>query len=150
MLKVKVVNKSNNMLPEYATIGSAGLDLRAYIEDGVDIVLKPFERKLIHTGLYVELPVGYELRVQPRSGLALKNGISVLNSPGCVDSDYRGEIGVILINLSKDDFVIHNGDRIAQAIVSSYEQVEFVSVERVEELSKTERGDGGFSHTGVK
>lgn len=149
MLRVKVVNKSNNALPEYATPGSAGLDLRAYIEDGVDIVLKPFERKLIHTGLYIELPMGYELRVQPRSGLALKHGIAVLNSPGCVDNDYRGEIGVILINLSQEDYVIHNGDRIAQAIVSSYEQVEFEPVESVDELSKTERADGGFSHTGV-
>ena len=145
MLELKVVNKSNNALPEYATIGSAGLDLRAYIEDEVDIVLKPFERKLIHTGLYVELPVGYELRVQPRSGLALKNGISVLNSPGCVDSDYRGEIGVILINLSKDDFVIHNGDRIAQLVIQKVEPTVF---EEVSELDETSRGESGFGGSG--
>ena len=145
-MKVNIINRSGNALPEYKTAGSAGVDLCAWLKDG-EVTLKPLERKLIPTGLFLELPQGYEAQVRPRSGLALKSGISVLNSPGTIDSDYRGEIGVILINLSNEDFKINNGDRIAQMIISKYEQVNFVETEVLEE---TARGAGGFGHTGVK
>ena len=144
-MKVKIINKSNNPLPEYSTIMSAGMDLRAFIEH--PIVLRSFNRVLIPTGLYIEIPEGYEAQVRPRSGLAIKNGITVLNSPGTLDADYRGEIGVILINLSNEPFFINSGDRIAQLVFHKYEKAEFVEVER---LSKTERGEGGFGHSGNK
>ncbi len=145
MIKVKIVNKSGNPLPSYATDLSAGVDLRAFLEEPV--ILKPFERRLIPTGLYIELPEGYEAQIRPRSGLAIKHGITVLNSPGTIDADYRGEIKVILINLSDEDFEIKNGDRICQMIVSRHERVEW---ELTEELSATLRGSGGFGHTGKK
>lgn|SRR5574344_1870670 len=145
MIQVKVVNKSDNQLPAYATEQSAGLDLRAKLQE--PIVLKPLERKLIPTGLFISLPAGYEAQVRPRSGLALKKGITVLNTPGTIDADYRGEICVILINLSNEDFVIENGERIAQMVISSCEQAELICVE---ELDETERGEGGFGHTGRK
>lgn len=144
-MKVKIVNKSNNELPNYATLHAAGMDLRAFITD--DIKINSLERKMIPTGIYVEIPVGYEAQVRPRSGLAIKNGIMVINTPGTVDADYRGEICLLLINLSNETFIIHNGDRLAQMIVSKHETVEW---ELVEELSETERGDGGFGHTGHK
>lgn len=143
-MKVKVINKSNFPLPEYKTKGAAGVDLKANIEE--EIVLKPFERKLIPTGLYVEIPEGYEGQVRPRSGLAIKHGVTVLNAPGTIDSDYRGEICVILINLGNEDFVINPGDRIAQFILNKYECIDF---ELIDKLSDTERGEGGFGHTGV-
>ncbi|MDX9883363.1 MAG: dUTP diphosphatase [Prolixibacteraceae bacterium] len=142
-MKVKIVNKSANDLPSYSTVHSAGMDLRANLEK--EIVLKPLERILVPTGLFVELPVGYEAQIRPRSGLALKKGITVLNSPGTIDADYRGEIGVILINLSDEDFVIQHGERICQMVVASHETVEW---ELSEELKETERGAGGFGHTG--
>ena len=142
---VQIINKSNNKLPEYATSQSAGMDLRANIEES--IILAPLERKLIHTGLHIALPVGYEAQVRPRSGLALKKGITVLNAPGTIDADYRGEIGVILYNTSTEDFVIEPGERIAQMVIAKYEQI---SWEQVEVLDETERGDGGYGHTGVK
>ena len=142
---VKVINKSNNKLPEYATSMSAGFDLRANLEESV--TLKAGDRMLIGTGLFIALEPGYEAQVRPRSGLALKKGITVLNAPGTVDADYRGEIGVILYNASKEDFVIEPGERIAQMIIAKYEQI---SWEQVEVLDKTERGDGGYGHTGVK
>ena len=145
MLKVKVVNKSKHPLPQYATEGAAGMDLRANIDD--PIVLKPLERKLIPTGLYISLPIGYEAQVRPRSGLALKHGISVCNTPGTVDADYRGQVGVILINLSNEDFVVKNGERIAQMVISKHERAEWLPVE---ELDETERGAGGYGHTGTK
>lgn len=144
-MKVNIINKSNNALPAYETIASAGLDLRAFISE--TITLKPMERRLIPTGLFIEIPVGYEAQVRPRSGLALKNGITVLNSPGTIDADYRGEIGVILINLSNDSFTIESGDRIAQLIFASVEQAEWISTET---LSETHRGEGGFGSTGEK
>lgn len=144
-MKVKVVNISDHSLPEYSTEHSAGMDLRANIKE--EIVLKSFQRVLVPTGLFIELPVGYEAQVRPRSGLALKKGITVLNTPGTIDADYRGEIGVILINLSQDDFVIHNGERIAQMIVASHEKVEW---KITEDLIETGRGSGGFGHTGKK
>lgn len=144
-MKVQVINKSNNKLPEYATSGSAGLDLRAFLEAPIHIY--PGDIKLIHTGIHMQLPLGYEARIQPRSGLALKHGITVLNAPGCIDCDYTGEVGVILINHSQKTFTIEPGDRIAQMIVSKYEQVEW---DETDALNKTERGEGGFSHTGVK
>jgi dUTP pyrophosphatase len=143
MIKIRIVNKSNNELPSYATAGSAGLDLRANLEQ--TIVLKTGERVLVPTGLFIEIPIGYEGQVRPRSGFALKSGVTVLNSPGTVDSDYRGEIGVILINLSQKDVEIANGDRIAQFIISKYEKVE---LEQIDILKETERGSGGFGHTG--
>ncbi len=143
MVKVKIVNKSKHPLPGYSTIFSAGMDLRANLENVVS--LKPFERKLITTGLFIELPDGYEAQVRPRSGLALKSGISVLNSPGTIDADYRGEIGVILINLSGEIFNINDGDRIAQMIVNRFEKAEWVEVEV---LNSSGRGEGGFGHTG--
>ena len=145
MLKVKIINKSKHALPEYATAQSAGVDLRANIDE--PIVLKPLERRLIPTGIYIGLPVGYEAQVRPRSGLALKHGISVCNTPGTVDSDYTGEIGVILINLSNEDFVVNDGERIAQMIIAKHEHTEW---DVVDVLDKTERGDGGYGHTGVK
>ncbi len=144
-MEVKIVNKSQNELPAYSTVHSAGMDLRANLTEPV--VLKPLERKLIPTGLFIELPVGYEAQIRPRSGLALKKGITVLNSPGTIDADYRGEICVILINLSGEDFVIENGERICQMVVASHETVEWQLVEKLEE---TKRGEGGFGHTGKK
>jgi dUTP pyrophosphatase len=144
-MKVLVINKSNNELPAYETIGSAGLDIRAFIEES--IILKPLERKLIKTGLFLEIPVGYEAQVRPRSGFALKNGVTVLNSPGTIDADYRGEVGVILINLSQENVEIHTGDRIAQLVFAKVEQAEW---NEVETLSETERGAGGFGSTGKK
>ncbi len=143
-MKVKVVNKSNNALPAYETKNSAGMDLRAYLPDG-PVTLQPMQRALIPTGLYIEIPEGYEGQVRPRSGLAFKHGITVLNTPGTIDADYRGELKQILINLSNEPFVITNGDRIAQIVFARCEQAEMVEVE---ELSETERGAGGFGHTG--
>lgn len=145
MIKVQVINKGHQQLPAYATLQSAGMDLRANLEDSV--VLHPMERKLIKTGLFIALPEGFEAQVRPRSGLALKHGITVLNTPGTIDADYRGEIGVVLINLSQEDFVIEDGERIAQMVIARHEQAELVVVE---ELDETERGAGGYGHTGVK
>jgi dUTP pyrophosphatase len=142
-MQVKIINKSNNPLPSYETIHSAGMDLRAFIEKG--IVLMPLERKLIPTGLFIELPVGLEAQIRPRSGLAFKNGISVLNSPGTIDADYRGEIKVILINLSNEQFTINSGDRICQLVIAKHEKVELLDVDVI---SETDRGSGGFGHTG--
>lgn len=147
MAIIKIYNKSNNPYPTYATVNSAGFDLCAYVDEPV--VLNPMERKLIPTGLYMELEHGYEAQVRPRSGLALKNGITVLNSPGTVDSDYRGEVGVILINLSNEPFTIQNRDRIAQMVIAKYEYAGFVYAQNLNELSETKRGNGGFGHTGV-
>ena len=141
---LKIVNKSNNALPAYETINSAGMDLRAYLPDG-QVVIKSMQRALVPTGLFMEIPVGYEGQVRPRSGLAIKSGITVLNSPGTIDADYRGEVKVILINLSENDFVINSGDRIAQLVIAKCEQTEVVEVEI---LTETERGAGGFGHTG--
>lgn len=143
-MKINIINKSSHPLPKYETTASAGMDLRANLTES--IVLKPFERILVKTGLFIELPVGYEAQVRPRSGLALKKGITVLNTPGTIDADYRGEIGVILINLSNEDFVIENGERIAQLVIAKYEQAELIEVN---ELSETQRGAGGFGSTGV-
>ena len=143
-MKLNIVNKSNNAMPAYETVNSAGMDLRAYLPDG-ELVIKPMQRALVPTGLFMEIPVGYEGQVRPRSGLAIKSGITVLNSPGTIDADYRGEVKVILINLSENDFVIKSGDRIAQLIIAKCEQMEVVEVET---LSDTERGAGGFGHTG--
>ncbi|MDU1904400.1 MAG: dUTP diphosphatase [Dysgonomonas sp.] len=142
-MKVKIINKSSHPLPEYATEYSAGLDLRANID--ADVTVLPLERVLIPTGLYIELPKGYEAQIRPRSGLALKHGISVLNSPGTIDADYRGEIRVILVNLSKEAFVIKNGERICQMVIAQHAQVEWDEVDFIDE---TERGAGGFGHTG--
>lgn len=142
---LKIVNKSNNELPSYATKHAAGMDLRAFVE-GEPLVLNPLQRILVHTGLYIELPVGYEAQVRPRSGLALKKGIGVLNSPGTIDADYRGEVGVILINLSQEPFIITNGERVAQMIIAKHETIDEMII--VEELNETERGEGGFGHTG--
>jgi len=141
---LKLVNKSNNDLPRYETELSAGMDVRSFIES--PIILKPFERKLVNTGLYAQLEKGYEIQVRPRSGLALKKGITVLNSPGTIDADYRGEIGVVLINLSNDDFIINSGDRIAQLVVSKHEQP---NLEQTDSLDSTLRGEKGFGSTGV-
>ncbi len=143
-MKLNIVNKSNNAMPAYETVNSAGMDLRAYLPDG-ELVIKPMQRTLVPTGLFMEIPVGYEGQVRPRSGLAIKSGITVLNSPGTIDADYRGEVKVILINLSDVDFVIKSGDRIAQLVIAKCEQMEVVEVET---LSETERGAGGFGHTG--
>jgi dUTP pyrophosphatase len=145
MLRIKVVNKGHQPLPQYATTQSAGMDLRANLE--MPVVLKPMERKLIPTGLHIALPEGYEAQVRPRSGLALKKGITVLNSPGTIDADYRGEVGVLLINLSMEDFTVNDGERIAQMVIARHEQGMF---EDVEVLDETERGEGGYGHTGVK
>jgi dUTP pyrophosphatase len=144
-MEIKIVNKSNHPLPHYGTEASAGVDLRANIE--VVITLKPLERALVKTGLFIELPIGYEAQVRPRSGLAYKNGVTVLNTPGTIDADYRGEIGVILVNLSNEDFVIENGERVAQMVIAKHEQAEWSLVEN---LSDTERGAGGFGSTGKK
>lgn len=144
-MEVKIINRSNNPLPEYATSNSAGADIRAFLEK--PIVLKPLQRTLVPTGLFIELPVGFEAQIRPRSGLALKKGITVLNTPGTIDSDYRGEIGVILINLSSEDVVIESGERICQMIIARHETVTFNSTNL---LSDTERGGGGFGHTGTK
>ncbi len=142
-MKIEVINKSHHALPAYATALSAGMDLRANLD--APVTLRPLERKLIPTGLFIALPEGYEAQVRPRSGLALKKGIGVLNSPGTIDADYRGEIGVILVNLSAEDFVIEDGERIAQMVIARHETVEW---EAVENLSTTKRGAGGFGHTG--
>ena len=144
-IRINVVNNGHQPLPQYATEQSAGLDLRADIDE--PIVLHPMERRLIKTGLHIALPEGYEAQVRPRSGLALKHGITVLNSPGTIDADYRGEVCVLLVNLSQDDFTINAGERIAQMVVARHEQVEWVTVGRLDE---TERGTGGYGHTGVK
>ena len=145
MTKIRIINRGSQQLPAYATPQNAGMDLRANIED--PITLRPLERRIVPTGLYIALPEGYEAQVRPRSGLALKHGITVLNSPGTIDSDYRGEIGVLLINLSDTPFVINAGERIAQMVVARHEQAELIEVE---ELDDTERGAGGYGHTGVE
>ena len=142
-MRVKIINKSDNSLPEYATAYSAGMDLRANLEQPV--TLKPLERALVPPGLYIELPVGYEAQIRPRSGLAVKHGISVLNSPGTIDADYRGEIRVVLVNLSNDEFVISHGERICQMVVAKHATVEW---EEADELDVSDRGTGGFGHTG--
>jgi dUTP pyrophosphatase len=143
MVKIKIINKSNHPVPAYSTILSAGMDLRANL--GNSVSLKPLERNLIGTGLYIELPEGYEAQVRPRSGLAYKFGITVLNTPGTIDADYRGEIGVILVNLSNEVFVVNNGDRIAQMVINKHEKAEWLEVEI---LNASDRGEGGFGHTG--
>ena len=142
-MKVKIVNKSKHALPEYATALSAGMDLRANIDEPV--TLKPLQRSLIPTGIYIQLPEGYEAQIRPRSGLAVKNGISIVNSPGTVDADYRGEIRVILVNLSNEDFTINDGERICQMVIAQHARVEW---QQVDDLDETERGAGGFGHTG--
>ena len=142
-MKIKIVNHSKHPLPEYATPLSAGLDLRANIAEPV--LLKPLERKLIATGLFIELPAGYEAQIRPRSGLAIKKGITILNSPGTIDADYRGEICVILVNLSQEDFIVTDGERICQMVIARHEQAEWA---QVTELEETGRGAGGFGHTG--
>jgi dUTP pyrophosphatase len=144
-LKVKVINKSKHELPAYSTPQSAGMDLRANIDES--LTLHPMERKLITTGIYMALPIGYEAQIRPRSGLALKHGITVLNTPGTVDADYRGEVMVLLVNLSQEDFIVNDGERIAQMVIAKHEQADFVEVT---ELDETDRGDGGYGHTGVK
>lgn len=144
-MKIKIINKSHHPLPQYATPLSAGLDLRAFLKES--ITLKPLERALVSTGLSIELPQGYEAQIRPRSGLALKHGLTVLNSPGTIDADYRGEIGVVLVNLSNEDFVIQDGERICQMVIAAHAQVELIDSEL---LSDTERGSGGFGHTGKK
>lgn len=144
MLKVKIITRSGNELPVYETPGSAGMDVRACLEEPV--TLGPLERALIPTGLRVQLPEGYEMQIRPRSGLALKHGISLANTPGTVDADFRGEIGVILINLSNEPFTVNDGDRICQMVIAQYTRVEW---EAVEEIDRTVRGDGGFGHTGM-
>jgi dUTP pyrophosphatase len=141
---IKIINKSNHELPNYETNASAGMDLRAYITEA--ITLQPLGRAIIKTGLFIELPIGYEAQVRPRSGLAAKKGITVLNSPGTIDADYRGEIGVILVNLSSQDFIVENGERIAQLVIAKHERTEWTLVE---ELSETKRGEGGFGSTGI-
>lgn len=142
-MKVQIINKSHHPLPSYATLQSAGMDIRANLSEPVEI--KPLERKLIPTGLYIALPDGYEAQMRPRSGLAFKHGITLLNTPGTIDADYRGEIGVILANLSNEPFVVKDGERICQMVIAAYQQVEW---QPVEVLSETERGAGGFGHTG--
>jgi len=144
-MNIKIINKSNHELPSYETNASAGMDLRANLE--IPITLKPLERTIIKTGLFIELPVGIEAQVRPRSGLAAKKGITVLNAPGTIDADYRGEIGVILVNLSKDDFTVENGERIAQLVIAKHERADW---NEVNVLSETLRGEGGFGSTGVK
>lgn len=145
MIQIKVINKGHQQLPAYATSQSAGMDLRASLE--APIVLKPMERKLVSTGLFIALPEGFEAQVRPRSGLALKHGITVLNTPGTIDADYRGEVMVLLVNFSQEEFVIRDGERIAQMVIARHEQGHFVEVEVLDE---TERGTGGYGHTGVK
>ena len=144
-MNIKIINKSSHELPNYETIASAGMDLRANIDEA--ITLKPLERTIVKTGLFIELPIGFEAQVRPRSGLAAKKGISVLNAPGTVDADYRGQIGVILVNLSNEDFTIENGERVAQLIIAKHERAEWIQVET---LSETSRGAGGFGSTGTK
>jgi len=144
-MQIKIINKSHHELPKYETEFSAGMDLRANLDESV--TLKPFERKLIPTGLFISLPKGYEAQLRPRSGLAVKNGITLLNSPGTIDADYRGEICAVLINLSQQDFVVNDGERICQMVVAKHEQAEW---QQVELLDATERGIGGFGHTGTK
>ena len=144
-MKIKIINKSAHQLPHYETDASAGMDLRANLSEA--ITLEPLERTIIKTGLFIELPKGYEAQVRPRSGLAAKKGITVLNAPGTIDADYRGEVGVILVNLSNDTFVVENGERIAQMVIARHERAEW---ELVEELSDTARGEGGFGSTGAK
>ena len=144
-MNIKIINKSQHDLPNYETIASAGMDLRANISAA--IALKPLERAIVKTGLFIELPIGYEAQVRPRSGLAAKKGVTVLNSPGTVDADYRGEIGVILVNLSNEIFVVENGERIAQLIIAKHERATWIEVQ---ELTETSRGEGGFGSTGVK
>jgi dUTP pyrophosphatase len=142
-MKIKIVNKSGNPVPEYSTIHSAGMDIRANLPEPVTVM--PLKRVLIKTGLFIQIPEGFEAQIRPRSGLALKNGITVLNTPGTIDADYRGEVGIIIVNLSEEPFVINNGDRIAQMIISKYDRAEIIVVE---ELDASERGEGGFGHTG--
>jgi dUTP pyrophosphatase len=144
-MRVKIINKSKHDIPNYATIYSAGMDLRANLDSNLEIL--PFERKLIPTGLFIEIPEGYEAQIRPRSGLALKKGLTVLNTPGTIDSDYRGEIGVILVNLSNQIAIIEDGERICQMVIAKYEHITW---ELVNSLENTSRGDGGFGHTGVK
>ncbi len=143
-MQIKIINKSNHDLPHYETKSSAGMDLKANLTE--EVMLKPLERTIIKTGLFIALPQGYEAQVRPRSGLAIKKGITVLNAPGTIDADYRGEIGIILINLSTDDFVIKDGDRVAQLVIAEYSQAEW---QQVEVLEETSRGEGGFGSTGV-
>ena len=145
MVQIKVVNKGNQPLPKYQTSQSAGMDLRANID--APVLLKPLDRKLIPTGLHIALPEGYEAQIRPRSGLVIKNGITIINTPGTIDPDYTGDVGVILVNISNEDFVVQPGDRIAQMVINKFEQAEF---KVVEELDETERGEGGFGHTGIK
>lgn len=142
-MEIKVINKSNNELPHYATADSAGLDIRAFLNEAV--TLKPLERKLIPTGLYLEIPSGFEVQIRPRSGFAFKQGVTVLNSPGTIDADYRGEIGVLLINLSNEDVIIESGERVAQMVVAPFVQAQ---LKQTDALSETSRGDGGFGSTG--
>ncbi len=144
-MQINIINKSKHPLPHYETVASAGMDLRANISDS--ITLKPLERTIIKTGLFIELPIGFEAQVRPRSGLAAKKGITVLNAPGTVDADYRGEIGVILVNLSNEDFVVEDGERVAQLVIAKHERAEWVAVK---ELTETSRGEGGFGSTGTK
>lgn len=144
-MKIKIINKSGHKLPHYETLASAGMDLRADLES--PIILKPLERAIVPTGLFMELPVGYEAQVRPRSGLAAKRGITVLNAPGTIDADYRGNVGVILVNLSNEDFTVENGERIAQMVIAKHERAEW---EEVDILSDTDRGEGGFGSTGTK
>jgi len=144
-MTINIINKSAHALPHYETIASAGMDLRANITE--PIILKSLERTIVKTGLFIELPIGYEAQVRPRSGLAAKKGVTVLNAPGTVDADYRGEIGVILVNLSNENFIIENGERVAQLIIAKHERAEWI---QVQELSETARGEGGFGSTGVK
>lgn len=145
MVTVKIINRSHHPMPQYSTASSAGMDLRAYVE--TPIVLKPMQRALVPTGIYIALPDEYEAQVRPRSGLALKHGVTVLNTPGTIDADYRGEVGVILMNLGQEDFVINDGERIAQMIVAKFEHADLLPVEF---LDDTERGTGGFGHSGIK
>ena len=144
-MKIQIINKSKHPLPSYATVASAGMDLRANID--TPIILNPLERTLVPTGLFMELPVGFEAQIRPRSGLAFKNGLTVLNSPGTIDADYRGEIKVILVNISDKEFIIQDGERIAQMVIAQHERAEWVEVS---ELMETERGIGGFGHSGTK
>ncbi|MBN2273202.1 MAG: dUTP diphosphatase [Bacteroidales bacterium] len=144
-MKVKIINRSKHGLPEYKTLLSAGMDINADIEE--EIVIKPLQRYLIPTGLFIELPAGYEAQIRPRSGLCIKEGITVLNSPGTIDADYRGEIKIIVINLSENNYTVHDGERICQMVIQRHERIDW---EVVEELNNTERGEGGFGHTGIK
>ncbi|MBA3705018.1 MAG: dUTP diphosphatase [Bacteroidetes bacterium] len=144
-MKIKIINKSKHKLPGYATRSAAGMDLHANLEEA--IILKSLERALVPTGLFLEIPVGFEAQIRPRSGLAFKNGITVLNSPGTIDADYRGEVKVILVNLSNHEFTINDGERVAQMVIAKHEQAEWIEVEQ---LIDTERGAGGFGHTGTK